>query len=369
MKLLDERIIPLKVFCDDKVASIRCDLESSDIQVPRLAIDGILLNESKPIRMSGICKDSLVVVVTSSFDRISIRAKQIDSLSFSDVIARIDDTARDAMQKILEVAPRTSDNEDWLRVPLDRLRLKFGETLLEEDRLLESYGIGSFDSLEVVPAPDQLLRIFAKCGRRQAVAVDSSTSISDLKQKLGRQTLTFNDHQLGEDRTLGDYGIKNDDEIEVVDPLSIWVKTLTGLTFKLDVRINFTVERLRQLIERASNIPIDQQRVVFNGKQLLDEEILADHNIANESVLNVIIRLRGGGGVLSFADISNNDALKKVEFSCSAPQWRVVSRGLNIEGRCSNSHCQANGSMVICPIGLNKFSLVHDRSRGRFTRR
>jgi len=76
--------------------------------------------------------------------------------------------------------------------------------------------------------------------------------------------------------------------------INIYVFTLTGRKIELEIPKNSGILDVKTEIQNKTGTPTDQQRLIFAGKQLEDDNTLEDYNIHGGASLHVVLRLRGG---------------------------------------------------------------------------
>lgn len=80
-----------------------------------------------------------------------------------------------------------------------------------------------------------------------------------------------------------------------IHSIQLFVRTLSNKTRIVYVSRYASVQDLKRAIWDVEGIPVDQQRLLCSGKQLLDGKSLIDYKITEQSTIHLLLRLRGGG--------------------------------------------------------------------------
>lgn len=76
--------------------------------------------------------------------------------------------------------------------------------------------------------------------------------------------------------------------------MEVYIETLTGSAFELKVSPLETIMSVKAKIQRLEGIPVSQQHLIWQSKELEDDCSLQDYKITDGATLKLVISMRGG---------------------------------------------------------------------------
>lgn len=103
--------------------------------------------------------------------------------------------------------------------------------------------------------------------------------------------------------------------------MQIFIKNLAGKTTTVDVEPTDPISTLKSRIEEKEGIPPEDQRLIYNGKDLEPQRTVQDYDIQKEATLHLVLRLRGGmqifvktlSGKTSTVEVESTDTIQALK--------------------------------------------------------
>ena len=137
--------------------------------------------------------------------------------------------------------------------------------------------------------------------KKITIDVQPSNTIIDIKEKIkekenihpARQKLLFRGTELINNKTLVDYNIKNESILQLIikSPILFFVKTITNQTIMVKAQLSDTILYIKQEIQKKEDFPQEKYCLIFKGKELDDNKIVAEYNIPKNSTLELALRI------------------------------------------------------------------------------
>lgn len=174
--------------------------------------------------------------------------------------------------------------------------------LLSERKSIQDYIVTPQQLwLDGIASNDGTVRQFVAMPLGSGYTVEAQISGADLVGGLQIEVTPMKEEQL-------DFTMTTDGHF------TLYVNTLTGDTITLSVAKYNTVDEIKSKVQDKEGIPPDQQRMIFNGKQLEDGRTLYDYCIGPGGVVHLVLRLRGGGGPEPVMGIAAGGLIKQTIF-------------------------------------------------------
>ena len=109
----------------------------------------------------------------------------------------------------------------------------------------------------------------------------------------------------------------------------VYIKHLTGRSIEININGRTTIEEIKMKIQDILGIPLDQQRLIFAGKELNDSKVAGMYNIAENDTIALVLRLRGGMHHVSSTGVLETD-INSLKEELSEELQELLSSALNI---------------------------------------
>lgn len=148
--------------------------------------------------------------------------------------------------------------------------------------------------------------------------------------KLPAWNIVFGGRKLSDHEILRERGLQDGSTVDLVLKLQggmkIYVKTLTGKTLTIEIEPTQLIEDLKFKIQDTEGIPVDQQRLIFLGKQLTDHRTCEEFGIEQDACIHLVLRLRGGYVAPQASDSHGNAS--KADDTGAGPEMNLTPGGL-----------------------------------------
>ncbi|XP_034728295.1 ubiquitin-like protein ISG15 isoform X2 [Etheostoma cragini] len=147
-------------------------------------------------------------------------------------------------------------------------------------------------------------------GTSHTLRVHPGDTVGSLKiliqEKLGvlvaTQKLVFvngmNTDLSDDSRPLSSYGLQHGARVSllVTQPatIQVFLRNEKGTISTYDIKPDETVSHFKTKVQSREGVPVSQQRLIHQGREMTDGRRLSDYNVGALSTIDMTFRLRGG---------------------------------------------------------------------------
>lgn len=185
-------------------------------------------------------------------------------------------------------------------IDINKQRLFMDNKQLDDDKSLESLSIKKDSILNLIVISEDGMMIFVKTNKSKYIPLEvhQSDLIEDIKKQINEKEGLLIDHfdlfvfdkRLDVAKKIQDYDIKNGQSIFLATKLDGSLKLFVKFNnerIPIDVEPNFSIEDVKNQILYKRGIPIENQKLIFDGKTLENDKKIQDYSIEGCSLLDL----------------------------------------------------------------------------------
>ena len=342
------KILRFQVNPSDNPSDIKARVEKeAGIKVPQqiLKFQGLAMPNGKSLEAAGVKDESELVV---DIHKVPIT---VNTSTGKKIRIMVDPT--DTIEEIKQQLEKESG------IPVDQQRLSKDEKEFSNNKeSADKCGIKEGNILYLEPKPINIT-VRTPSGKILRFQVNPSDKSSDIKArvekeagiKVAQQILKFQGQEMPHNSTLEAAGVRDGSELTVdIYRVPVIVSTSTGNKIRIMVDPNDAISSIKQLLEKESGIPADQQRLSKDGKELSNlHQSAEDCGIRPGSILhlepkaiNISVRTPAGkvlklqvqpGDTAAFikAKVEKETGLKAPEQLLKFKEWKDMPNGKSME--------------------------------------
>ena len=175
----------------------------------------------------------------------------------------------------------------------------YREKALADDKPVDYYNIRRGARVNMLAHKAEKLDLFVKWSKTVRFQADIWDSIGTLKQAIKSQGISvgrglrFEGNLLQDDRCIVSYGIPNNYTFQLtLGTIEITARTVTGRELTLRVEDTDRIAAVKERVAEWKGCSQGEIRVIYAGKELENDCVVADHSVAPGAVVHLIGAIR-----------------------------------------------------------------------------